>query len=290
MLPLLLLFLAANPRWEFLVTNLQVFPGTERFFEPDARLFWRLRPNLRGLRAAERLPEREFPFTVSTDDQGRRLTPPAAGAQASILFLGDSCTFGIPVNDEEAFPAVVERRLSGVRCLNAGVPGYSAFQGRLLLEQMAASQPAPRAVVVTFWPNDGSVWDHLSDLEHAQMLEGAFTPRLTRLVRRATAPKRPRLTNEEFAAEIRALIRRTRAWGAEPIIVLWPSRPQMSGAPEIDRQQTLRRLAREHRTRLADLAQVFRSRGGAALFTDNIHATRDGYALAAEALLPLLGP
>ena len=37
---------ADNPRWGFLVTNLNVFPGTEKLFEPDEKLFWRLRPDL----------------------------------------------------------------------------------------------------------------------------------------------------------------------------------------------------------------------------------------------------
>ena len=34
-----------NPRWEFLRANLSIFPGTERLFEPDRKVFWRLKSN-----------------------------------------------------------------------------------------------------------------------------------------------------------------------------------------------------------------------------------------------------
>jgi hypothetical protein len=177
---LLLGLLAANPRWEFLVTNLDVFPGTDQFFESDSRLFWRLRPNLRDVAAAERLPDGStYRFTASTGPDGRRVTPPVNAAESRVLFLGDSSTFGIPVGDAEAFPAVVQRLVPGLAAINAGVPGYSAFQGRRLLEHLAEMSDAPRFVIAAFWPNDRSTWDHLSDPEHAQLLDGAFTPRLT---------------------------------------------------------------------------------------------------------------
>src|SRR5688572_30223571 len=81
----------SNPRWEFLRTNLDVFPGTEKLFEPDTRLFWRLRPNLKGLRAAERLPDKEYQFSVSTDAKGRRFIPRPGIVRHTVLFLGDSC-------------------------------------------------------------------------------------------------------------------------------------------------------------------------------------------------------
>jgi hypothetical protein len=156
---------AENARWDFLVTNLDVFPGTGQFFEPDEKLFWRLKKNLRGVKASEKLPAIEFPFTVSTNAEGRRVVPGNPGSSdKTVLFLGDSCTFGIPVNDDETFPARTKAKLARgpaieIHAVNAGVPGYSVFQGRLLLEQFTTP---PDIVVVTFWPNDRSIWDHLS--------------------------------------------------------------------------------------------------------------------------------
>jgi lysophospholipase L1-like esterase len=282
----------SNPRWEFLRTNLDVFPGTEKLFEPDTSLFWRLRPNLKSVRAAERLPDKEFQFSVSTDAKGRRCIPQPAIVRHTVLFLGDSCTFGIPVNDNEAFPALVQQKMEGIQSINAGVPGYSAFQGRLFLEGLNSSF-RPDIVVVTFWPNDRSVWDHLGDAEHQELIEaeqsGEFSRyRIVRLLRRATPGKRPRLTGEEFADQIRQILRWCRERNSRPILQIWPARQQMATTDEIDQQQILRKIAREDRVPVVDLVPVFRQHRDSILFVDSVHATKEGYTLVAEALVPVI--
>jgi len=283
---------SSNPRWEFLRTNLDVFPGTEKLFEPDTSLFWRLRPNLKSVRAAERLPDKEFQFSVSTDAKGRRLIPQPPIVRHMVLFLGDSCTFGIPVNDNEAFPALVQQKIEGIQSINAGVPGYSAFQGRLLLEG-TNSALRPDVVVATFWPNDRSVWDHLGDAEHQELIaaeqSGEFSRyRIVRLLRRATPGKRPRLTDEEFAVQIRQIVRWCHERGSKPILQIWPVQQQMATTDEIDRQQILRKIASEDRVPVVDLVPLFRQRRDAILFVDSVHATKEGYALVADALVQVI--
>ncbi len=280
----------ANPRFEFLRMNLEVFPGTDRIFEADWTLFWKLKANLANVRAAEKLPDRELAFRVSTDAQGRRTTPPAPGTPA-VLFLGDSCTFGIPVNDDEAFPARVGKML-GIRAINAGVPGYTAFQGRLLLDTI---QERPKAVVIAFWPNGLGVWDHLSDREHYELLAAQRANefsrlKLTRIIRRATPGTRPRLSDEEFAAELNATIERARQIGAVPLLAIWPFVGQMDGEPENPRQTILRKVAANKGVPAVDLAPRFRAQGGKRLFADRIHATAEGYRVAAEAIARELKP
>ena len=280
-----------NPRWAFLTTNLGVFPGTEKLFEPDDNLFWRLRPNLRDIAASEKLPDAEYPFKVSTDAGGHRVTPESKSGGKTVLFLGDSCTFGIPVNDGETFPALVQQALPGIRSINAGVPGYSAFQGRIVLEQWVG--PAPAAVVLTFWPNDLSAWDHLSDAEHQELLaaerRGEFSRhRLTRLLRRVSPGTRPRLNEEEFAAEIRKMIAWCRAHGSRPIVQIWPTQKQSLETLDIGRQVQLRQIAAAENVALADLVPAIRKAANPALFADNIHMRQAGYQLAAEALAPVI--
>jgi lysophospholipase L1-like esterase len=274
--------------------NLEVFPGTERLFEADWTMFWKLKANLSKVPASEKLPDREFPFRVSSDASGRRLTPDATVNAPSVLFVGDSCTFGIPVNDHEAFPARIGKAL-GVRAINAGVPGYTAFQGRLLLDKLAGR---PQAVVLTFWSNGLGVWDHLSDREHFELLAARRANEfskvtLTRLLRRATPGSRPRLSEEEFEQELTASIVQARRIGAAPLLVVWPYSGQMSGEPENPRQTIVRRVGAANGVPVADLAPKFRQRGGRDLFVDRIHVTSEGYEIAAEtigqALKPLLG-
>ena len=286
---------AGNPRWEFLVTNLDVFPGTEKLFDPDDELFWRLRPNLRGVKVSERLPGAEYPFSVSTDSDRRRRTPKVKSPDKTVLFLGDSCTFGIPVDDDESLPWRVQQQITKshaikIRAINAAVPGYSAFQGRLVLEQWK-EKPAPDAVVITFWPNGRNIWDHLSDAEHKELLaaerEGEFSRhRLTRLLRRVTPGTRPRLNDEEFAGEIRAMVEWCRSRGAIPIVQVWPHQSQALEDRPIERQQALRRVGKELGVIVVDLVPRFRSQP--VLFVDSIHLTKQGYARAAETLVPVL--
>lgn len=284
----------SNPRFEFLRMNLEVFPGTDKIFEADWTLFWRLKPNLNGVRAAEKLPGRTFPFLVSTDAAGRRVTPNAPPGAPSVVFLGDSCTFGIPVSDDASFPSVVGKAL-GIKAINAGVPGYTAFQGRLVLDNL---KEKPNAVVITFWPNGLGVWDHLSDREHFDLLAARranefSTVNLTRILRRATPGTTTRLSEEEFEAQLSASIDRSRQIGADPVLVIWPFLGQMENEPENPRQTIIRKVAAAKGVTAVDLAPGFRRRGGKRLFADRVHATSDGYQAAAEliglALKPVLG-
>lgn len=283
----------SNARWDFLRMNLQVFPGTEKIFQADDALFWKLKPSLRRVRASERLPDVEFPFRVSTDAQGRRLSGDAPDAAKSVLFLGDSCTFGIPVEDEEAFPARVGAEL-GVRAVNAGVPGYSAFQGRIVLEN-ALTGEKPDAVVITFWVNGRTVWDHLSDAEHQELMAAERAGemsrhRVTRLLRRVLPEGRPRLTDEEFAGEIRAMIRMAREAEVEPLLVVWPAAVQMAGGEEHPRQAILREIGGETSTTVVEPLAAFRAQGGERLYADAVHATAAGYAVAAKDIAAVLEP
>lgn len=281
----------SNARWDFLRMNLQVFPGTENIFQADDALFWKLKPNLRRVKASEKLPEAEFPFRVSTDAAGRRLTGEVDAESQTVLFLGDSCTFGIPVEDAEAFPARVGEQL-GVRAINAGVPGYSAFQGRHVLEQVLSAEK-PDAVVITFWVNGRTIWDHLSDAEHQELMAAERAGemsrhRVMRLLRRVLPEGRPRLTEEEFEAEIRTMIEMAREAGAQPLVVIWPAAVQIAGGEEHPRQTLLRRIARETSTVVAEPLAAFRQNGGEKLYADAVHATAAGYAVAAEEIAAAL--
>jgi lysophospholipase L1-like esterase len=196
------------------------------------------------------------------------------------------------VNDHETFPSLVQQKIEGVESVNAGVPGYSAFQGRLVLEGLDASFH-PDIVVVTFWPNDRSVWDHLGDSEHEELIaaerSGDFSRyRILRLLRRATPGKRPRLTESEFAEQIQLMIQWCRDRRSEPVLMVWPARQQLGNTEEIDLQQTLRRIAVSDGVRIVDLVPVFRVNREANLFVDSVHATKAGYALVAETLAPVL--
>jgi lysophospholipase L1-like esterase len=76
-----------------------------------------------------------------------------------ILSLGESTTFAAQMPYGDSYSAVLERKLTardgsrGVRVLNAGVPGYSLFQGVLFLRERSAALQ-PDMVLLYFGYND----------------------------------------------------------------------------------------------------------------------------------------
>ena len=212
---------------------------------PDDLLFWRLKPE-------QHLPENSWPFFgLISNGQGIRedtfisLVKPAR--ELRILFLGDSCTFGYGVRHTETFVALLQRnlnkkkRLSGIKCINAGVPGYSAFQGRRYYET-EGYRFAPDLVVACFGWNDGSVWDDMSDFEHDRLRMEMLPPRglrwsrLCHLVMKRLAvtqsrsrngSSRPRLNAMEFLETIHQLHTSVRRDGGEFVLLVWPYRANL---------------------------------------------------------------
>ncbi len=93
-------------------------------------------------------------FTVSIGDHGTRRngeTPPRA-ERPLLLAVGDSFAFGDGVDDDESWPAILER-LVGSRVINAAVPGFGLDQAVLRAEQLAGVY-APDTIVVSFIPHD----------------------------------------------------------------------------------------------------------------------------------------
>jgi lysophospholipase L1-like esterase len=73
-------------------------------------------------------------------------------ADAPILAVGDSFTFGAEVNDGQTWPAQL-KLLTGRRVLNGGVSGYGFDQTVLRAEQLAPRYK-PSAIVVSFIADD----------------------------------------------------------------------------------------------------------------------------------------
>jgi hypothetical protein len=68
------------------------------------------------------------------------------------LAVGDSFAFGDGVDDQDSWPAVLER-LTGQRVVNGAVPGFGLDQVVLRAEQLAALYD-PSLIVVSFIPHD----------------------------------------------------------------------------------------------------------------------------------------
>lgn len=145
----------------------------------DEETFWRFAPNVQLERGEGPL------FGRISNGQGLRarqeIAIPKRKELIRILFLGDSCTFGYLVDDQSSFVAFTEKALRvadprrAFQCINAGVPGYTAFQCWRRLESEGFDYQ-PDLVVVQFGWNGSSVWDGRSDPEHYRAHRASTPP------------------------------------------------------------------------------------------------------------------
>ena len=97
----------------------------------------------------------DFDVLVRLDRNGRRVPAKTASPldlQGTIVFVGDSTTFGWGVEAAAAFPEIVGAALRH-RVVNLGVPGYGVDQSVTLLERQGLAEN-PSWVVLMLAGND----------------------------------------------------------------------------------------------------------------------------------------
>lgn len=288
----------------------------DRIFRWDEELLWRLAPDVR-------LPEDERPFFgLVSNAQGLRedhpVPPGAHPGELRILCLGDSVTFGYGVEAGRCFVAELERALAErfpgrrIECINAGVPGYTLVQGLRSLELEGLSL-RPDLVLLNFGWNERATWSGGGDLERLARRAGARPTGLlarsrlwtrafgTRTVETEEGEERPRVTPEEFGAELARARALCADHGVALALLVGPGRfnlklddksrtfyqieqyrigQGMSLAPGvpalIDGVAPFRALASEH--------------AAEDLFLDGVHPTELGHRVLAEALAGGLAP
>jgi len=107
-------------------------------YHPDPELFWYNRPLLRDHRDATDAALR------STNSKGfrgtREIDGPKGEDELRIFLVGDSSTFGLGVEDDQTYGAVLERLLSEqthqrVTVVNTASPGHTSYQGWVLWQR-----------------------------------------------------------------------------------------------------------------------------------------------------------
>jgi lysophospholipase L1-like esterase len=188
-----------------------------------------------------------------------------------VLFLGDSFTDGVGVNDGEAFVNVyghlVRDRLHVSACpINAGVEGYGSLEESYVLDTYFEAFGRPPVIVVMHYAND------VDDDEDA-------------VIRGAVAETDPRWTASlTYLARIAAA---ARAAGATLLIAAVPPSQQfMAPASRRNYQDVLRRFCDQQGVRFIDLFDpIGRFGPRSAYFEDDPHWTPGGHRAVAEALL-----
>ena len=236
---------AIETAWfDILEQDLKTGAEAPSLYLPDAELFWRLRPDtaLEVENQVYRTRTRPVTWRIRINPEGQRgASHPRPEEQASpvIAALGDSCTFGFRVDEEETYPALLqaslrEHGMPRAAVTNYGVPGYTSFQGRRLLSAILA-RDRPDFVVLAFGANDLEL-DVASDAAKAERISPVRLRLYSALTHLATArlflprqdgrrtdPDRPaqstRVSPAEFRENLRAMIRAARGAGARVILL-----------------------------------------------------------------------
>jgi lysophospholipase L1-like esterase len=261
-----------------------LLPGPENCLQRDPLLSLSFRPGCAG----------ELSQTVfRTNALGLRGPEVRDEGARRILAIGDSCTWGWRVAQEESYPAALQRLLDAggagrAQVINAGVPGYTSYQGLLYLGERGLAL-GPAAVVLAYGFNDTAT---VGDIELQLARERRLLPLLEAddlLMRRSTlyrwlrwqANANPtglpaRVTPEKYGRNVAQMLALIRERGARPIVLsFWDERDQ----PNAGYRAALAAVVRTH-----DVPVI--TYDGPLL--DVIHPTAEGYRTLATRLLAQL--
>lgn len=211
-------------------------------------VYWVTDPNLE----AAVFPHKETggSFIVSTDHNGLRVPrhpEEKAEGMHRVMALGCSTTFGWGVDDDESYPARLESRLKAGghddwEVINGGQPGYTTFQG-LWLWDRTLKRYEPDVVLIGYVVQDARKAAY-TDRSQA-ILQGESRYLKQHLLYRSKvylglraligsvqvrAKERGegdaggvyRVPPEDYVANIRQLVDKVRAIGAEPVLFGYP--------------------------------------------------------------------
>ena len=280
-------------------------PGGPLMSDPD--LFWRLRPGGAAPDGGCSIAASGFrtAFDVRKAPDVRR-----------VVCVGDSNTFGLGVAYERTWPARVGRALQAERpaerweVLNLGVPGYTSWQIRRLLETQVEPM-SPDVVVVQAggfneWvPAVGAIdreqgrrpfWTKLRVVELLASSVGSAPGdddaalsgvRVCDLATRDFSGAR-RVPLPDFERDLRAIVAWCAARDARAVFLVHPlPAPTVTRNPiATDYADAVRRVATDASVPFADGWAAFRESGAAEqqLFRDFCHPTERGYELLAPAV------
>jgi lysophospholipase L1-like esterase len=301
--------LTANETYQAL-PGWQMVGAAPDLFAPDSKLLWRLRPGP------------VHPFGGPINSHGWR-GPPVGDRQSGrirIVCLGDSRTFGTFIKYRDLWTVRLAKELirrigRPVEVINAGTPGYSSYQGWMLLQEIV-SDLQPDAVTWYFGMNDLALTTSKPD--HLQTVPPRWIRQTTRLLRKSRAyqlleqlihPSRPvvqlqepipRVPLHRFRANLEACLKLCQDRQI-PVVLLFssidPAATAMLGGsvPLVRAQQRLvHELATHYKVSLLDLDQLVAKRGEPEFFrtraNDPTHPSTHGHAVVAEELAPLLAP
>lgn len=184
--------------------------------------------------------------SFSTNSLGLRSPEVRADGSVRVLALGDSCTWGWAVRQDQSYPAELQRQLderdsaARFQVINAGVPGYTSYQGLEYLRNRGLALD-PAIVIIAYGFNDlfetGDIEEQLRTLRASPRVfwiesnlqqVSSFYRWMRWRADAVPMGSSARVTVEKHRRNLDEMIRLARAHGADVILLsFWsPQQPQ----------------------------------------------------------------
>ena len=304
--------MAQNDRW---FRNRMDLSENEPIIEYDPVRFWKFRGSHPG-------------FNIN--DQGTRGTSISSikrDHEFRILCMGDSCTWGYLLDHDKTYPSQLENlftercsRRVNIKVINAGVPGYSSFQGlKYLMEILDEVQPD--LITIYFGRNDcrlmPSEWQGRQDKEHGfnegiiDLIQQCFqkfkmyqwigwgvfqvrklNPTETENVIRDKVhnkealldDSRMRVTRQDFNKNIQRMVEYAQSENVPAILLTIPVNPSTVG----NYNDQLRKTAMTIDSEILDIEEIFQAAGISSYLFDDCHPNPKGNRLIAREICNLI--
>lgn len=142
--------------------------GVEKYlyYETEDGFFWELKPKQDLIRSGPNILTPSPSYSIKINQAGLRGEELSSENKRRILCLGDSDTFGQGVNNDETYPANLQKLLNGkeknsFEIINAGVGGWSTAQELIFLKRRL-KELSPEILVIQLNGNDHSIPSQLS--------------------------------------------------------------------------------------------------------------------------------
>jgi hypothetical protein len=131
-------------------------PDALTMCRPDSTTIWRYKPNYETSLKTE-----EFAIGIRTNDGGLRDGPIPPDGPDTVLFIGDSFTFGWGVDEQKRFSNVAAESLGRpVRVINAGHWMYTFDQQLVLMKELIRVYRPKVVVQGFFWLHVRTLYNH----------------------------------------------------------------------------------------------------------------------------------
>jgi len=264
-----------------------VTPGAnwEDLVESDTDLGWWIAPDLDHVHETR---AGDSKCLVRTNRLGLRGDALHENPASRLLALGDSCTFGLDVDQTESWPAQLQAILdpdrSRIEILNAGCPAATSFQGFRYLHTRGLKLE-PDLVIFTFGYND-RCFTRLEDMgwigeTHHALLEEIGLGDLVTLESDLGKTQR-RLSAGQFHDVLTWAALLCRSESIPLVFGIWYARNELDRDLRTDGyQDIIRNVAAREDVPVLDFRSVLATNSDS-IYMDSVHLNATGYRLVAE--------